>query len=264
MRTEEIKLKQVKVVNNASRGRMNDFDVHELMGSMKHSGLINPITVSKNGKGYHLVAGHRRYSAAQKLGWKTIPAVIRKDLDSEEFLITNFAENSARKDPTLQEQGFVVHTLKKNNDLSFEEIAKRIGKSKAVVENYYKLWCQVPKKWSNKIVISTGKERTPKGTIKYKSAHTIMTARFRQSTVDKLMESAAGGATDAQIAETVRKLRSGQTMKRAKASGSDIKRLTIGFDVKKKAVKKLEALHGVRVGFLIKKVVKKHFPRLMA
>lgn len=76
-----------------------DTSLQDLMSSIREHGLINPVmVVSQPDGGYELIAGQRRYRACQRLGWETIAAVVRNDLDPTDATILSLVENVHRAD----------------------------------------------------------------------------------------------------------------------------------------------------------------------
>jgi len=126
MITTEVKLDKLFVSNNMARSRMDDHQLSDLMQSMRENGLIQPIVVRKANKGnFEVVAGHRRFSAATKLGWKKIDVSVVKEND-EQSAIINLSENVARVNPSLNELGLAYRSLSKLG-LTNKEIATRVG-----------------------------------------------------------------------------------------------------------------------------------------
>ena len=100
--------------------------------------MVQPIIVRDAGDGYEIVAGERRWRAAQKAEVTTIPAIVRP-LDDRDAMIVALAENVAREDlnPVEQARGYAV--LSDELDLSQTEIARRVGKSRPAVANTMRL-----------------------------------------------------------------------------------------------------------------------------
>jgi ParB family chromosome partitioning protein len=100
--------------------------------------VVQPIIVRDAGEGYQIVAGERRWRAAQRAGLTTIPAIVRP-IDERESLIMALAENVAREDLNPVEQGRAYAVLADELDLSQTEIARRVGKSRPAVANTMRL-----------------------------------------------------------------------------------------------------------------------------
>lgn len=116
------------------RGRVFPEGCTELAASIKEVGLLNPITVMSIGEGkYQVVAGHRRYTAVQSLGWDTIDAIVA-DITKEQAMKVNLQENLGRRDLTpTQEMRSIVRIYGPQPDI--KQVVKDLGKSKNWVMN---------------------------------------------------------------------------------------------------------------------------------
>jgi ParB/RepB/Spo0J family partition protein len=126
---QAIPLKSIKVSPTNPRTTLEGID--ELAASIERQGLLQPIIVRPRDGLFEIVAGHRRYAAHVSIGTPTIPAIVR-DLSDADALDVQIIENLQREDlhPLDEAKGYVVLAA---NGLSFEDIAGRIGKSKAYV-----------------------------------------------------------------------------------------------------------------------------------
>ncbi len=116
-----------------------DESLMELAESIKEKGIIQPVIVTRVGDGtFKLIAGERRVRAARIAGLKKIPAII-KDLASREALEIALIENIQREDLDPIETALAFERLKREFNLTQEEIAKRVGKDRASVANYLRL-----------------------------------------------------------------------------------------------------------------------------
>lgn len=131
-----IPLKSIHPDENQPRKFYDELAMAELTESVKEKGILQPILLRPNGKGYKLVCGERRYRAATAAGLKDIPAVIR-ELTDDEALELQIIENLQRKDVNPMEEGSAFKMLK--DKFSIEEIAHRIGKGPAYVAQRMKL-----------------------------------------------------------------------------------------------------------------------------
>ena len=120
------------------RKNFSAHDQKQLVASIKQSGIISPIVVRKQGKGYEIIAGERRWRAAQAAGLKDVPIVVREASDMEAAEIS-LIENLQRQDlnPLEEADGYV--TLMEKFRLSQEEIAVRVGKDRSTVANTVRL-----------------------------------------------------------------------------------------------------------------------------
>ena len=121
-----------------------DFDaetLEELASSIKHIGLVQPITVREDGKGegkYIIISGERRYRAARLIEQETIPAYIRT-VDDDQVVEMALIENIQREDLNAIEIALTFSKLIDADGLTQEELATRVGKKRATVANYLRL-----------------------------------------------------------------------------------------------------------------------------
>jgi ParB family transcriptional regulator, chromosome partitioning protein len=115
-------------------------ELAELRDSLSASGLLQPITVRPNpsGLGFQIVAGERRWRAAQALGWDTIPAVIR-EADDHTLLALALVENLQRSDLNPLEEAEGYRRLSTEFGLSQQKVAELTGKSRSTVANLVRL-----------------------------------------------------------------------------------------------------------------------------
>lgn len=124
---KEIALKDIRSSEDNPRREVGD--VEELAASVKALGILEPVLVTPNGKGFTVVAGERRLAAAKKAGLKAIPAIVR-DLDDRQMAEIMIVENLQREDLSPLEE---AHAFRRLLDLGYkqEEIAARIGRSQS-------------------------------------------------------------------------------------------------------------------------------------
>ena len=119
-----------------------DFDeqsLQELADSIRNIGIIQPITLRQEEDGtYMIVAGERRFRASQLAGRETIPANIRKVSD-DDVMEMALVENIQREDLNAIEVALAYQQLQAKADLTQEQLAQRVGKSRASVANFMRL-----------------------------------------------------------------------------------------------------------------------------
>jgi ParB family chromosome partitioning protein len=120
------------------RRAFNDEDQRELVASVKKSGIIQPIVVRKSETGYEIIAGERRWRAAQAAGLKDVPIIIRQ-ADDREVAELSLIENIQREELNPIEEANAYQTLLTHFSLSQEEIAARVGKDRTTVANTVRL-----------------------------------------------------------------------------------------------------------------------------
>lgn len=139
--TEKIHKLALDIVEPSSDQPRKHFDeesLKELAESIKKHGVLQPIVVSPNGKTYRLVAGERRWRAAKIANLKEIPAIV-KTLEELERLEISIIENVQRVDLTPIEQAVSIEKLHQQFSMSYESIAKRLGKAISTVNNIVRL-----------------------------------------------------------------------------------------------------------------------------
>jgi ParB family chromosome partitioning protein len=121
------------------RKEFRDEDLSELTESIRSKGLVQPIIVRPaDGGGYEIVAGERRWRAAQKAGLHVVP-VIARDLDDREVLELAIIENVQRADLNAIEEAAGYRELIERFDYSQEQLSEIIGKSRSHVANTLRL-----------------------------------------------------------------------------------------------------------------------------
>jgi len=120
------------------RRRFDDAQLEELAASIRQQGVLAPILVRPSKDGFELIAGERRWRAAQKAGIAEIPAVVR-EVDDRTALELAIVENLQREDLTPIESARAYQRLVQEFGLTHQEIAERVGISRAQVSNTLRL-----------------------------------------------------------------------------------------------------------------------------
>lgn len=125
------------------RSVFNEDELQELMDSITEYGIIQPLIVSRSGDGWQLIAGERRWRSAKALGMATVPAIIR-DMSEQKKMEIALIENLQRKDLNAVEVATAYQRLIDQFNLSHEELAKKVGKSRPAVANTLRILTAVP------------------------------------------------------------------------------------------------------------------------
>lgn len=135
----EIDIVLIEPNKEQPRTRFDDEKLSELTQSIKENGIIQPIILrrNKNNK-YEIVAGERRWRAAQKAGFKKIPAVIR-EVSDEKLLELALIENIQRHELNSMEEARAYQKLIKTLGLTQEMVANRVGKDRVLIANYLRM-----------------------------------------------------------------------------------------------------------------------------
>ncbi len=121
------------------RHPFRDQDLVELAASIEEHGIIQPLIVTERPEGgYHIIAGERRWRAAGLAGLTKVPVVI-KDVVPREMLELALVENVQREDLNPLEEALAYQQLSDDFDLTQEEVARRVGKSRSAVTNTLRL-----------------------------------------------------------------------------------------------------------------------------
>lgn len=122
------------------RSRFDDAGLEELAESIRAQGVIQPVVVTARAAGgWTLVAGERRWRAAQRAGLTEIPAVVREVAGDRELLELALVENLQRADLNAIEEAEAYQMLAQRFGLSQDEIAERVGKARPTVTNTLRL-----------------------------------------------------------------------------------------------------------------------------
>jgi ParB family chromosome partitioning protein len=113
-------------------------ELEELVDSVREKGIITPLLVSKVEEGYRLIAGERRWRAAQKAGLKRVPVVVREATPSESLELA-LIENIHRKDLNPIEEALAYKRLLEDSTSTQEALARRLGKERSTVTNILRL-----------------------------------------------------------------------------------------------------------------------------
>lgn len=130
----EIELNKIKNNPNQPRKHFDDKLINELAESIKEHGVFQPIILKNDKENYIIVSGERRYRASMVAGLKKIPAVIRNYSDAKVAEIS-LVENLQREDLSAIEEANAYSLIIENYDITQNELAKRIGKSRSYVTN---------------------------------------------------------------------------------------------------------------------------------
>jgi len=121
------------------RKEMNPESLEELAGSIKTQGIIQPIVVRPlDNSNYEIIAGERRWRAAQLAGLDEIPALIR-DVGDETAVALALIENIQREDLNPIEEATALHRLLEEFNMTHQEVAESVGKSRSAVTNVLRL-----------------------------------------------------------------------------------------------------------------------------
>jgi ParB family transcriptional regulator, chromosome partitioning protein len=134
----QIRIDQVEANPNQPRKAFDSNALEELTASIRSSGLIQPVVVRRQGLGYQLIAGERRWRAARQAGLTQIPAIVREVTDAESLELA-LVENLLREDLNPMEEGEAYDKLLSQFGWTQEELAHRVGKDRSSISNALRL-----------------------------------------------------------------------------------------------------------------------------
>ncbi len=120
------------------RKTLNKDKLDELVSSIREKGILQPLVVRETPDGYELIAGERRWRAAQLAGLKTVPVII-KDVSPVELLELALIENIQRQDLNPLEEAMAFQRLIEEFGLSQAQVAEKVGKDRSTVANSLRL-----------------------------------------------------------------------------------------------------------------------------
>ncbi len=120
------------------RKRFDEAKLEELAASIREHGVMEPILVRREGSRYRILAGERRWRAAQRAGLKEVPALVREATERQAFELA-LVENLQRADLNAIEEAEAYDVLASDHGLTQDQIAARVGKERSTVANALRL-----------------------------------------------------------------------------------------------------------------------------
>ena len=137
-RIEHLPIELIQASQYQPRSEFDDEGLDELAQSIAEHGVLHPIVVRKSHIGYEVVVGERRLRACRRLGFETIPAIVREFADREAAEVA-LIENLQRKDLRLFEEAEGYRRLLEEFGLTQEELAVRLGRKQSSIANKLRL-----------------------------------------------------------------------------------------------------------------------------
>lgn len=135
---QTLNINRIEPNKNQPRKKFNEDALQELADSIKQFGVIEPLVVVKRKGYYELIAGERRWRAARLAGLKEVPVVI-KDYDDQQIVEIALIENIQREDLNPIEEAHAYERLIQEFNLTQDEVAERVSKSRTTVTNALRL-----------------------------------------------------------------------------------------------------------------------------
>lgn len=136
--TSDVPVDQLEPNPLQPRSAMDPTRLAELAASIGESGIVQPILVRRKGERYQIIAGERRWRAAQKAGLERVPVTVR-DVPDEELLELALVENIQRQELSALEEAQAYHRLQEELGLTQEQVAKKVGRDRVTVANTVRL-----------------------------------------------------------------------------------------------------------------------------
>jgi ParB family chromosome partitioning protein len=136
---QQVPLQSIKANPWQPRTNFARESLEELAESIKEHGILQPLLVSREGDGYQLIAGERRWRAAELLHLKEVPVIIKEDVSSRDKLELSIVENIQRRDLNPLETANAYKRLKEEFGLSYDAIAEKVGKGLSTIANFLRL-----------------------------------------------------------------------------------------------------------------------------
>ena len=185
---KDLLLSSIQTNPKQPRKEFDEAALNELVESLRRHGLLQPIVVRSDGQGYQIVAGERRWRAAQELGWERIKAVI-VDVEDRKLLEVALIENIQREDLGPIELAQAFRALVEEHGLTQEELAQRLGKSRSGIANTMRL-LELP---------DAVKDRVSRGTVSMGAARAILALGSEERMDEIAGEVAEGRLTVRQV-----------------------------------------------------------------
>lgn len=199
----EVELSKIHVNPNQPRREFNQESLQELADSIKEIGIIQPITLREEGDGeYQIIAGERRFRAAEMAGLETIPAYIRT-ADDENVMEMALIENIQREDLNSVEIALAYQHLLDQYGMTQEKLSERVGKKRATIANYLRLL-----KLPAEIQMGLQNKQIDMG-----HARTLVTLNDPKLQVKLYREIVKNGYSVRRVEEMVKALQEGETVK---------------------------------------------------
>ncbi len=217
----QIKIELIEPSPAQPRIRFDEGGLRGLAESIRENGLVQPVVVRRKGTGYELIAGERRWRAAQLAGLTSIPAVVR-DVPDDKLLELALIENIQREDLNAIEEALAYKNLIEAAGLTQEVLAQRVGRDRSYITNYLRL-LRLPDDLQGLVQegrLSTGHARTLLGAVdvalQRRLARQILEKGLSVRETERLIRQAQS-ATSSTSKEAVKKRSEDPNLKAAEA-----------------------------------------------
>jgi ParB family transcriptional regulator, chromosome partitioning protein len=136
--SDEIRIDLIEPSGMQPRTRFNEAKLEELATSIRSNGVVQPLLVRRKGQRYELIAGERRWRAAQLAGLTQVPVIVR-DIPDDKMLELALIENIQREDLNAIEEAKAYRKLLDTVGLTQESLAEQVGRDRSYITNYLRL-----------------------------------------------------------------------------------------------------------------------------
>lgn len=192
---QRIALSRIRPNPFQPRREFDAAELAELESSLKASGLLQPITVRRQGDAYELIAGERRVRAATNLGWSEIAAIVR-EFDDRTMLVLALVENLQRANLNAIEEARGYRRLIDEFQLTQQQVAEAVGKDRTTVTNLLRV-LSLP---------VTVQQLVEQGTLSLGHARALLALPTSHSPADAAREAVARGFNVRELEQYVRDL----------------------------------------------------------
>jgi ParB family chromosome partitioning protein len=221
----ELQVSQIEPNQHQPRAQFDEEALVSLTDSIRELGVLQPILVRPAGHDrYELIAGERRWRASKRAGLQTIPAIVRK-IDETTSLEQALVENLHREDLHPMEEAAAYQQLIEEFNLSHEDVARRVGKSRSAVSNMLRLF-QLPPSIQKLVAdrqLSAGHARallgTPDRAFQEALARRAVAEQLNVREVEEAVRARSGEAEPTPDPETGAKPAAGVAGRRLRAPG---------------------------------------------
>lgn len=134
----ELDIDRIDASDAQPRNAFNEARLDELAQSIKHNGIIQPLVVRHIGERFQIIAGERRWRAAQKAGLHRVPCIV-KEIPDDSVLELSLIENIQREELNPIEEANAYKRLLEQRNLTQQEVAQRVGKERSSIANALRL-----------------------------------------------------------------------------------------------------------------------------
>lgn len=200
------RLEQISPNQFQPRRNFDEQATAELAASIREKGLLQPLIVRRREKGYELIAGERRWRAAQMAGLREVPVVV-KEVNDSELLEMALIENIQREDLNPLEEALVYQQLIEELNFTQEDLSRRVGKDRSTIANALRLLKLPQDVWDSLV----------SGELSRGHARAILGLEGKQQQREALRKVLKAGLSVRETERLVKRLRS------KKARGSEVK-----------------------------------------